>query len=218
MEKVSSYAITLRPSDGVTDDQVKTFVKYCKKTCEYYHIITEKTMASRHIHAGLILKSPSKRSNVVTQMMRMYPMLSTSEKSVFRQGIKIMYNEDFIRNYCNKEDDDTVVIESHLPEAGHLESYFPPKPVPTDTAAKKKCSLYYHELERLWFQYMPVGTELNTMNSRKFLAKMMYSKNEIPVIRDDKQILQTARHLVRWLAKVEDDVWELPPFEREESY
>lgn len=217
MDKVKSYALTFRPRDGVTDDQLKTFVKYVKKVSEFYHVVTEKNMAERHIHAGLILKKAMKRSNVVTQLLRMFPELSIAEKSVFRQGIKIMYNEDFIRRYCDK-DDDTVVIESHLPEAGCMESYFPPKPALRDPTEKKKCSLYYHELERLWHEYVPPHTELNTINARKFLSKMMYSERCLPVIRDDRSIVQIARHLVRWLARTEDDVIELAPFEKEESY
>lgn len=217
MEKCRTYALTIRPLDGITDDQVTMVSRYIKRQCDYYHVVTEKTGSARHIHAGLILKNPKSRSNFVTDVLRMFKNLSPSEKSVLRQGIKIMYNFDFINCYLSK-DDDTVVIDSCLPEKGHIESFFPPKPLPTETVKVKKCSLYYHELEDLWYKHVTPGTELSTVEARRFLAKMMYSERCVPVIRDDKQIIQTARHLVRWLSKVEDDVWELPPFEKEESY
>lgn len=217
MEKCRTYALTIRPLNGIDDDQITMVTRYIKRQSEYYHVVTEKTGVSRHLHAGLILKTPKSRSNFVTDVLRMFKNLSPSEKSVLRSGIKIMYNFDFINVYLNK-DDDTVVLESCLPEAGHIESFFPPKPLPKSQAREKKCSLYYHELEALWFKHVAPGTELNTIEARRFLSKMMYSERCIPVIRDDKMIIQTARHLVRWLAKTEDDVWELAPFEKEESY
>lgn len=214
MEKVKTYALTIRPLDGITDDQIKKISKYVKKKCVYYHVVTEKTMAERHIHAGLFLESPTSRSNFVTDIMRLFKELTPREKSVLRGGIKIMYNYDFINSYLDK-DDDTVVIESCLPESGHIESFFPPKPVVSENKAKK-CSLYYHELESLWMQHQNPSIEINTINARDFLFKMMYSLRCLPVIRDDKQIIQVARHLVRWLNKQEESTIELPCFEKEE--
>jgi hypothetical protein len=45
----------------------------------------------------------------------------------------------------------------------------------------------------------------------------MYSLRILPVIKDDKTIIQTARHLTRWLTKKEHSTIELPPFEKEEE-
>lgn len=214
MEKCNSYALTIRPLDGITDSQISKTVKWVKKNCDYYHVVTEKTMAERHIHAGLFLKAPKTRSNIVQMMMQLFKDLTPNEKSVLRKGIKVMYNGDFIKNYLSK-DDDTVVIESSLPEAAHMETYFSPKPAPKETAAKK-CSLYYHELERLWYEHRTPAFEVTTITTRDFLFEVMYSKRCLPVIRDDKQIIQVSRHLTRWLNKVTSSTIELPCFEKEE--
>jgi len=215
MEKIKSFAVTIRPLDGVTDEQVTMFANYLRKQCDYYHLVTEKTMAERHIHAGFILKKEISRSNLSTNLMRLFKDLTPTEKSVLRKGLRIMYNWDFVNNYLNK-DDDTVVIQSHLPEEGHIESFFPPKPTPVSETIAKKCSLYYHELERMWYEHVSPGTEVNTMEARNFLFNVMYNKRCLAVIRDDKQIIQTARHLVRWLNKEEYSTIELAPFEKEE--
>lgn len=215
MDKVKSYAITFRPFDGVTDQQVDKILKWIRKACDYYHVVTEKTMAQRHVHAGVFMNRECTRSNIVTRMMQLFPDLSPNEKSVFRNGIKIMYNSDFIGKYLNK-DDETVIIGSSLPEAGHMESYFPPKPDLPSVAKAKKCSLYYHELERLWMEHTTPGLEVNTLTVRDFLFNVMYNLRVLPVIRDDKSIIQTARHLVRWLKKSTQSTIELPPFEKEE--
>lgn len=214
MDKVKSYAVTIRPRDGITDDHITRFMKWVRKACEYYHVVTEKTDHERHVHAGLFLKSSASRSNVVTQMTRMFDGLSSEEKRVLRNGIKIMYNGDFIKNYLDK-DDGTVVVASSLPEVACMEAYFPPKPQPKVSQAKK-CSHYYHELETLWYTYNGPTVEVNSLTCRDFLFRMMYSDRVLAVIRDDKQIIQVSRHLTRWLNKADSSSIVLPPFEKEE--
>lgn len=115
MDKCKSYALTVRPLDGITDAQISKLSKWIRKNCDYYHLVTEKTMAERHVHAALFLKSEKSRSNVLQMIMQQFKDLSTTEKSVLRRGLKIMYNGDFIKNYLDK-DDDTVVVMSSLPE------------------------------------------------------------------------------------------------------
>lgn len=213
-QKFKTYAITVRPKDGVSDKHINVMAKWVRKHCEYYHIVTEKEGSQRHIHVAVVLHEAKPRSNIVTMMKCVFKDFDDTERKVLFRGIKILYNEDFIYNYLDK-DDDTVVIDSHLPEKGFLESYFPPKPVESD-GRTKKCSLFYHELESLWYQHTRPGEDVNTVNARNFLFKMMYSDRLIPVIRDDKGIIQTARHLTRWLNKSDYSTVELPPFEKEE--
>lgn len=211
--KFSTYAITFRPKDGITDGQVTLFDKWIRKHSLYYHTVTEKTGSERHLHAGIVLRSPVTRSNVSIMLTRLISDLSSQEKRVFLNGIKVMYNRSFIESYLSKEDS-TVVVDSNLPEAAKLDTYFPAKP--ESSPRTKKCSHYYHELESLYHQHVEPGTDINTPNIRNFLFKMMYSERCIPVIRDDKTIIQTARHLVRWLNKAEYSNIQIPPFEQEE--
>lgn len=212
-----TYALTIRPQNGVTDDEITPFMKWVRKKCLYYHVITEKEGSSRHIHAALFLTNPTPRNSMCTMLKNLFKDFTPSEKQVMLKGIKVMYNMDWIQNYLDK-DDDTEVIGSSLPEAGHIESYFPEKPSEPTAKRRKICSAYYHELEKLWYEHVSPDCEKNTPNARAFLSKMMYKERCINVIRDDKAIHQTARHLVRFLGKIDDDVWELPPFEKEEGY
>lgn len=213
--KFTTFALTIRPAAGVTDQHILDVDKWVRKHARYYHVVTEKEGSARHIHAGLVLYEPKQRSNVTQAMKYIFKHLSPIEQRVMLKGIKVMYNEDFIRKYLDK-DDNTVVVASCLPEDGHMEKYFPPKPEPRSSQVTKKCSHYYHELESLWYEHVSPDIQVNTINARNFLCKMMYSVRCIPVIRDDKQIIQTARHLVRWLKKTEEYPLELPPFEQEE--
>ena len=216
MDKVRSFAITFRPTDGVTDEQVASFSKWVQKKTTYHFLITEKTGWERHIHAGFILEKPVTRSNVLTMMLRLFPDLSATEKSVFRTGIKIMYNSDWINKYLQK-DDDTVMISKNLPDHT-LDSYFPPPLEPLPTRKSKKCSLMYHELEKLWYEKHPAEYEVNTRTVRDFLWKIMYHDRIWPMIEDDKKKCQVSKNLVRWLNKAESaDAFQLPQFEVEEN-
>lgn len=210
-----TFAITFRPSNGVSDLHIEKTMKWVRKHGEYYHVITEKTGSSRHIHAAVFLKKEKTQGNVCVMLCGLYQDLTPEEKTVLRRGVKVLYNYDWISNYLDK-DDDTVVIASNLPEKSRLESYFPEKPDDPIVNRARKCSAYYHELEDLWRKRQPVAVEINTITARDFLFRMMYSERCINVIRDDKTIIQTARHLVRWLNKSEVSTIELPVFEKEE--
>lgn len=216
-QRFSSYALTLNPRDGVNDEVVSAVTQWIKKRCLYYHIVTEKTGTQRHVHAALYLRIQVTRSNLTTVWLRELKKFDfdTEEISVARKGVRILYSNDFIDNYLNK-DDDTVVIESCLPEKGELTQYYPPKPLPTTTSRKRKCSAFYHELEELWHKHKRPLLEVNTENCRHFLFNMMYNERCINVIRDDKTIIQTARHLTRWLNHAHESTIQLAPFEIEE--
>lgn len=212
--KFKTFAITLRPRSGVSDDDILKFTQYWKKKSEFYHIVTEKLGSAKHIHAALFLKKESSRSNVCQLMKQTFDHLDESEKSVMLKGIKVLYSNSFIDTYMDK-DDDTVVVESNLPESGTLESWYPRKEEIPVKGSKNK-SAYLHELESLWYKYQPTTQEINTMEARNFLYNMMYNKREINYIKNDRDIFQMARHLVRFLRKESYCDLELPPFEKEE--
>lgn len=202
-----SFAVTFRPYGGVTDDQIKLFIKYVKRQCEYYYVITEKTMAERHIHAGLFLKKKKSPSNFSTDLIRLFKDCTSEEKAVLRKGIKSMYNNDFINNYMNK-DDDTVIIERNLPEASHLESYYSEVPAPKKTGPTAT-DPYYQNLENLWYQYKRPIEECNPSNIRNFLMVMMNDERKIRVISDNRKIFQISCALSRYINK--ERSWHVEP-------
>ena len=53
--KYSSYALTVRPLDGIDDGQIDRLSKWVVKNSKYYRLITEKTGSQRHAHVGFIL-------------------------------------------------------------------------------------------------------------------------------------------------------------------
>lgn len=214
--KFSTFAITIRFRDGITDDEVIKTTAFIKKKSEHYYVITEKEEDQRHIHAGIILKKPTTRPNLCTEFVRLFKNDHDSEElSVLRKGIKVMYSYDFISNYMTKGDS-TVVIDSNMPEQHHIEHYFP---APLETV-KERHALQHHkmmkDLESLWYEHMAPHVEINTMNVRDFLFNMQYNERKIGLM-DDKKMFQVSRWLTRWMNKVDNCKLELPPFEKEEG-
>ena len=215
MSKYTTYAITIRFRNGITDDEIKKASAFIKKKSEFYYIITEKLEDDRHLHAAVILKKECSHPNFATDIVRLFKEHDAEERRVLRKGVKVMYSYDFICNYLNK-DDDTVIIEKNMPEKNHIEHHFPPPKV----SRSESHSLNHHkemkELEVLWYEYMATHVEINTSNVRDFLFNMMYNERRIGLL-DDKKMFQTARHLTRWINKVDSCKLEIPPFEKEEG-
>ena len=214
MSKISTFALTFRPRNGVSDIQILQLEQFILKRSQWWHLITEKLNDERHVHAGFVTKAPMTRSNLCQCLTQLFPELSDDERRLLFKGVKVMYNKDFIENYLNK-DDDTVVISTNLPEAGSLESYFPPKP-----KAPANRRLAYHALmeqyEVLWRQHRALHVELNTMNVRDFLHDMQYNERLIGLL-PEKTFVQHSKWLTRWMNPDSKCTYELPCFEKEEG-
>lgn len=211
--KFTTFALTFRPR-LLDDDHVAKLAKWITQRSVYYHIVTEKKDGARHIHAALVLRKEMARSNLQTLLGRLFVLDPAERRHAW--CLKVWYNGDWLQQYLDKNDD-TVVVSSCLPESRRLDSYFPPVPSSDKPVDKKtRCSVYYRKLESLWNEYQPPHMEVNTVTVRNFLFKMMYAERVIDIIRDDKGVIQVARHLTRWLKKLDESTIELPPYEKEE--
>lgn len=212
MSRYSSFAITFRPRDGVTEEHITKFMKYVRRTCKYYYVVTEKVEEARHIHAGLFLNSPKTKGAVVIDMKRIDPTLDDDEKRNINRGVRIQYNFDFIQNYLDK-DDDTVLVSKNLPEVQRLDAYWPPREEQRLAQAKKAVDSYYANLEALWHIHAPVATDITKDSVADFLFNMMYSARKIRVMRDDRTIKSTVINLKRYLERATRNTLEWAPWE-----
>lgn len=194
-----SFSVTFRPRSGVTDLQISKFMKYVRRRCEYYHVVTEKTGMDRHIHAALFMKKACTKGNVAIDMCRLDPDLDSDEKAVARRGVKIQYNRDWVQVYLDK-DDETEVVSSNMPEWSFLESYWPPALDQKKAMAEKAVDKYYAKLEVLWLEHRGPGIEICKESVRDFLTDMMYSARKIRVM-DRKKHLSVALCLTDYLNK-----------------
>lgn len=194
-EKV--FAITHRPKDGVSEDDIQKLTGYLRKKGDYYKIITEKEGHERHIHAVVYMKEPALCRNVTRAILNLFPDLRPEEKMVLRQGVKVSKSKQWLE-YLEKGDS-TVVIATNLPEEKRIDAFYPKRSEP---ARESKKVSYYTRLETLWYEHARAMLVANPENCRHFLFNMMYNERKIDVIRDDKTIIQVSRHLSRYINKV----------------
>lgn len=207
-----SYAVTIRPREGVTDEHIDKFCDWVIKVCDYYYVITEKTDKERHIHAGLFLRSCTTRSNLNNRILAIKGFdFDLTEKKILRQGTRIMYNSDFIMQYCQKEGDmydrSVQIIDnvSHMPETV-MEAYFPEK---EDKRMSKEFngSTWYVKMEQHWKDYEAEGKHcvkwIDEEHVRSFLHQLMYIDRKIEVIDDPRRLAGKVKSLVKFLEQEE---------------
>lgn len=198
------FAITVRPADGITDEQIRAVTKLIIGKCDYYVIVTEKTGSERHLHAGLFLKKPTKKAtiNVRLRELKCFKSLSNTERYVMNSGTKIMYNRDFIDEYLTK-DDDTQIIDMNAPPEDCSE-YFPTEEEQTRAQSlsriNKAKNSKLQELEELWKEHRE-ATTCTSLQAQDFLADMMFNKRLIKGYRDMRELNSTATMFMHYLNK-----------------
>lgn len=208
-KKYHVFAITHRPKDGVTQNDIVVFENYLRRRGQYYKLITEKEGHERHIHCVVCFDPSVFKANVVRDVLKLYPELSEEERIVLRQGVKVVYDSNWL-SYLDKGDS-TVLISENLPD-GCLDSFYPEE---SSNKTRKNLS-YYSRLEKLWYENEGNDKHPTASNCRDFLFDMMYCKRMIDVIRDDKSIIQVSRHLSRYLKKSKVCCIDVNIYERDE--
>lgn len=210
-DKHSTFAVTVRPRDGVTDDMCRKVTAWCNTRSKYCKVITEKEGSERHIHLFMVTQTPMQTATLRRSLLSLLKDdLSETERDVQRNGVKTAFNPDWLA-YLDKGDS-TKVLYSNLPEVAHLESYFPPK---VDNTGKQKSLSFYEKLEKLWYEHGSPGCEISPPLMRDFLFNMMYNKRLIAVLRDDRTICQVSKHLARFINRAQYSHLEVPPFEKD---
>lgn len=151
-----SWTITFRPTDGVTDAQIEALQGWLDKA-DWHYAVTHKSGKERHVHAAIFFPKATNKSNLATRILGIKGIcgtLSGPEQKVFRNGIKIMYNGNFIENYMLTHDD-PVVIGDDLPMSMDrfeiMNSYYPPSGDETAKRPPRKLSPWYLDMEQRWF-------------------------------------------------------------------
>lgn len=212
VQSYKSYAVTVRPRDGVTSDQIVKFMKWVRKVSTYYFVVTEGETTGRHIHAGVFLAKAMSRSNFSTALVRQFPELDNDEARILRTGVRIQYDINFIETYLAK-DEEVVLISSNLPEIGKLEGFWPPAREQAKAKAAKAVDKYYANLEFHWNESRGPSHEPTKDNCLDFVFEMMFKKRLIRSHDDDRKLKRVALTLRRYLLKMDKHDIEWSPWE-----
>lgn len=189
------FAGTLRPRNGITDEDRVKFEKWVRKACTHYFFTLEKQETEgQHMHWGIVLPKEWRISNVRLTVRRMYPHWEAIE---LEKGIKIKpwYSDAWYAEYCEKEGPDAI-YEQNMPE--NLADL--PWPAEDDTQLKRPLSVWYDNLEKKYFQEHehppPTLREV-----QEFVMGRMVINRDVEAIADKRVFNQRCEFLLRYMWK-----------------
>lgn len=205
-EKYAAWAITLRPFNGITDDDImKCHDRILKmNTIIGYKIITEKKDDERHIHFSLYYTHEQDGSDVRKVWVRLFRDSFDSRhhygNSQFGRSCvcKSMYNDDWVTKYLEKNDDTVIISDKLPPKAERLKCY-------KDRVGIKnsgpKGDRFYLKLEQLWLEHRgPIPPQsIHCVN--RFLADMMYKKRTINCISNLRRLRSVMHTLFSFIRR-----------------
>lgn len=204
---MSSYAITVRPKNGLHNEYDEAIIAYIKKHpySAYNHELTDE---ARHLHAQIWI--PKTDINNIRKALfriaeKLDPDWSSASKKVLSNGVKFAYNDDFYNDYMTK---DSELEYSKLPE--NTFDYYPSEQEQAE--AKKKASrvadAYFNHLQEMWTEQNPDYKEQIPIKQLKdismFYYCQMFISKTIAVVRDHKQRKQNAKCLYHYIFKHRD--------------
>lgn len=202
-----TWAITIRPSGGVTDAQVDSVVRWLQKA-DYAYCVLHKHDKQRHIHASVFLGKATTRSNLINRILAIKDLtLTADETKVLRDGVKIQYDSNFMDNYMLTHDDPRVYLDTLPQDRSILDAYYPEK---DDQRAKRKFNgdPWFLSMEKAWLDdngnhWFTKPENLNLKGMEAFIHHRMYVSREIRVMVDKKRRTAYAEALVEFIKKID---------------
>lgn len=212
-----THAVTFRPTDGITDDDLKNIDTWAAKspTCAGILIGVEKEGESRHCHLAILMTKPTNISNMKTTLLAALKSgatldadekrLTPAEIAVFRKGFHPWYSHDWVENYIgadrdHKTGDQYTCYRNTLPaDLDELAKFYPPK---DDKQLKKPVGIKYLRWEKLLLEehgFVPSSWDDKAFDN--WLIKHMCYDRDIEPITDVRRRKQEAAFLALYVRK-----------------
>lgn len=189
-----TWAFTVRPLNGVTDDEVAGMLKWVKKFPRASFLAQEYKGGpeTRHLHGAIHFPSKQFSQNVALTICRIFKHRTQQEHKIMRKGVTLWYNYDWHDQYCDKPD--TIFLHDNVP----LDIDFPP---PQDKSACRPVNPWFDAREK---EYLELGYPVPARNEdiSKFLNIRMYVDREIQVISDPRMYMMKVNGLRNWINKI----------------
>lgn len=195
-----SYAITVRPRSGISDETIDEIIKWFKKK-DYGMVVIELENEARHLHGQIWLNDAVARGTICTALVRICERTvkdwDRAQVKVLRQGVKIAYS-DWNDNYLvdNESKDDANIKYDNVPDK--TSDYYPTQEDQDRVKAKHNAvDLKYHELSIKYLDWL--GNRKSRLGlCAEFLSWAMFEGRVIRVIEDPKRRQWTCTCLYRY--------------------
>lgn len=210
-KKFKSFAITVRPRNGLHGEYETRIVNWIKKQ-SYWVYNFEKEAEARHIHAQIFCESEKRLGDVQRVLKRIAievdPTWDAPSQRLLVQGVRVAYNDDFIDTYIRK---DSEIPEEYYNCPADTSLYYPPPGEQQAVMDKKNAKdQFFHSLKVLFEEnnpdYQPHQNTLKDVGY--FVYNMMFVDKKVMVITDDRRRKQTIKALFHYLFPYHDSVSE----------
>lgn len=215
-DKYPSFAGTLRPKGGVTEDWLDALLCLFRKDAKNWKIITEKVhpetqeyTAESHFHFGVIWNLPMSLGNCKQKLERYFKKQISKEIIVEEPGeesnlkVAIKMRKWFQGQGWNEYMDKDMGVDSKLENQNidkDIREYLWPH-VPENERKRKAAWIMYEHLEKLWKEERTGTKPTGPGDCAQFLNEMSYAKRRIALPKTGKEMRQQAVHLYRYIHK-----------------
>lgn len=199
MNVYRAWAITIRPRNGICDERVSDYIDWIEKSPKIAgaYGVCEKLAEERHLHLAVFFSEGRRKGDVNKQVERIFQRRSVEdgEIKVLRSGTRIMYNDDFVKKYLDKNDDTQVVINA-VPS--DTIEYYPTAEEQEEVRSQKNAvDQYFHSLCCKYTEWR--GERMNDIQvCRWWFGVAMYEDKTIRVITDTRKLNQIIEALYRY--------------------
>ena len=204
-----SFAITVRPLNGITDETINAYAKWFEKL-DYAFAVTEKEGHERHLHAQIWTDVAKAKGDITKQVERICVRTisdwTQAQKKVLRGGIKIAYS-DWYLDYLAENDlkiDDPNIIYSKTPDNTY--SFYP-----TEEEQDKVKTISnavdprFTDLEFKCLEYLDKHSlPINLKTTARFLCDAMFNSRTIKVMMHQRDRCSLATSLYAFISKSND--------------
>lgn len=195
VSKYRAYGFTVRPINGVTDEVVKRYTEWVERQAGWY-LCTEKEGSERHIHCGVYFEEPRTRGDVVKAIVRILKRgsVTDAECRVARSGVRIMYSDDFIDQYLNK-DVDSVCVSMDL---GIRRKDYYPTQEEQDRVQARAVDPVLQKYESLWNEWDEKEDNPSKDLVKYFCVDMWFKSRQVcvPDVKRQKGVIHNVFHYI----------------------
>ena len=203
-----SYAITIRPKNGLSRKTEEEVVKFLKKQHHAFAVLEGEDEA-RHLHGQIWFEKPKVKGDINKSLERICERTiddwTPAQKVVLRGGTKIAYNDDFVETYCQKENDPRIIYNSPPDGGDYYPSVEEQEKVKSSANAVDK---RYHRLSEKFKEWLPEWEDYKYPSATRkervanFLIDAMFKSKTEMVIADKKARLQLCDCLTSYIYSV----------------
>lgn len=206
-----SFALTIRPRAGITNDTILAFKSWLSKQ-DYAVAVTEMEGDSRHLHAQLWLNEGRTKDDVSKAVKRICERTisdwDAAQTKVLRGGIRIAYSDWYLEYLVDNEDKGEVnnenIIINNPPD--RTEHYYPSEEEQEKVKqVSQAADPRFLAMEQECNEWLTMeNKEVTLKNIAQWLCYAMFSQRTMKVLINQRDRTALCKTLYAYMSKSDD--------------